>query len=204
MSRRTLVARALLLAGTVGALALLALPANAQQPPAEHATGRSGTGREAAAAAWSSVDRTARYAGRTEARAGCSAADRHGGRQIAAQPTDAAEGVQDRGLCKWPRQCAHDAAGRQGHRVRLHAHARQGLCHRRQERKARGEGDRLRPLSAERARVSQRHALHRRAVSNLQDREHRGQSRQPAETDRDLQRPAQGRGARMEVPRVRA
>jgi glucose/arabinose dehydrogenase len=34
MSRRTLVARALL-AGTVGALALLALPANAQQPPAE-------------------------------------------------------------------------------------------------------------------------------------------------------------------------
>ena len=60
------------------------------------------------------------------------------------------------------------------------------------------------PSSSERAGLQGRHALHRRAVEDLQDREDRGQSRQSAEADGDLRRPAEGRAARLEIHRHRA
>ena len=91
--------------------------------------------------------------------------------------------LQDRGLCGRRSQRAHAAARRQGNRIRQQPRAGQGTCHRREERQARGEGHRLRPAPAERHRPAQGHALHRRAVPDLQDREDRGQSRQPAQAD---------------------
>jgi glucose/arabinose dehydrogenase len=42
------------------------------------------------------------------------------------------------------------------------------------------------------------------AVADLEDRRHRGQARQSAQAHRHLQRPAEGRGARLEVSRHRA
>ena len=47
-------------------------------------------------------------------------------------------------------------------------------------------------LPPEWSRLSQRHALHRRAVAGFEDRQHRGCSRQAAEADRDLFRSAEG------------
>ena len=80
--------------------------------------------------------------------------------------------------------------------------AGQGLCDRREGRQAHRQGDRLRTLSAERPRLPQRHALHRRTVQDLEDRQDRGQSRQPAEADADLRQSAEGRGARLEIHRA--
>ena len=50
----------------------------------------------------------------------------------------------------------------------------------------RGESGRLGPAAAERARLSRRHALHRRSLANLQDRQCRGRARQSAEAGGDL------------------
>ena len=111
--------------------------------------------------------------------------------------------LQDRGLCGRRSQRAHAAARRQGHRFRQQPHAGQGARHRREGRQARGEGHRLRSASAERHRPAQGHALHRRALPDLQDREDRGQSRQPAEADRHPGRSAEGRAARLEIPHRR-
>ena len=62
----------------------------------------------------------------------------------------------------------------------------------------------VRPLSAERLRVQGRHALHRRTVQGLQDREGRGHPGQPAEADRDLRQAAKGRSPWLEVHRHRS
>ena len=96
------------------------------------------------------------------------------------------------------------ARRRQGHGVRRQPPGRQGLCHRQQGRQTRGQGAGLRPLPAERPRLQGRHALHRRTVEDLQDREGRGQSGQPAEADRDLRQAAEGRGPWLEVHRHRS
>ena len=63
---------------------------------------------------------------------------------------------------------------------------------------------RLRPLPAQRRRIQGRHALHRRAVEDIQDRQDRGQPRQSAEADGDLRQAAEGRSPRLEVHRHRA
>ena len=143
---------------------------------------------------------------RDEAGAGRAAADseRPPTSWRACRQAEAAEGLQHRGLCRRRAERALAAPGRQGHGVRRQPPAGQGACARRQGRQARGQGDRLGPASSERARLQGRHALHRRAVEDLQDREDRGQSRQSAEADGDLRRPAEGRAARLEVHRHRA
>ena len=72
-------------------------------------------------------------------------------------------------------------------------------------RTARLSSRRLRKGSiARRASHPQRHPLHRRAVADFQDRQHRGQSRQAAKADGDLQGPAEGRSAWLEVHRHRS
>jgi glucose/arabinose dehydrogenase/cytochrome c553 len=86
---------------------------------------------------------------------------------------------QDRGLCGRRSQRPDAATRRQGDRLRLEPRAGQGARARHQGRQARDEGRRLRPASAQRHRPAQGHALHRRAQPDLEDRQHRGQSRQP-------------------------
>ena len=131
------------------------------------------------------------------ARRPAAAADRGG--QAAARQIEGQSRLQDRGLCRRRSQRAHAAARRQGNRLRQQPPAGQGARHRHEERQARGEGHRLRSASAERHRPAQGHALHRRALPDLQDREDRGQSRQPAEAHRHPGRPAEGRAARLEI-----
>ena len=57
--------------------------------------------------------------------------------------------------------------------------------------------------SAQRHRVQERYALHRRTLEGLQGRQDRGQPRQ-SEADDDLRRPAEGRSPWLEVHRHRA
>ncbi len=59
-------------------------------------------------------------------------------------------------------------------------------------------------LSAQRRCVQERHALHRRTVEGLQDRQGRRRHRQSAQANHDLRQPAQGRSPRLEVHRHRA
>ena len=96
------------------------------------------------------------------------------------------------------------ARRRQGHGVRRQPPRRQRLCGHQQGRQAGGQDDRVGPLSAERHRVQERHALHRRTVEGLQGRQDRGQSRQPAEADHDLRQSAEGRSPWLEVHRHRS
>ena len=123
--------------------------------------------------------------------------------QAAARQAEGQRRLEDRALCGRRSQRAHAQARRQGNHFRLKPSAGQGARHRHQGRQARGEGDCLRSPSAERHRPAQRHALHRRALANFQDREDRGQSRQPAEAHRHPGRSAEGRAARLEVPHRR-
>ncbi len=58
--------------------------------------------------------------------------------------------------------------------------------------------------SPERHRPAQRHALYRRDQQDLEDRQCRDPARQPAEADGHLQRSAERRAARLEVPDRRA
>ena len=53
---------------------------------------------------------------------------------------------------------------------------------------------------AERHSPAQRHALHRGDRSDLEDRQYRSPTRQPAEADGDIQRSAERRAARLEIP----
>ena len=73
-----------------------------------------------------------------------------------------------------------------------------------QQRQARSEGDRVRPRPAERPRLPQRHALHRRRHPHHQAREDRGQSRQAAAAGRRLLGPAEHPVARLALYRASA
>ena len=131
----------------------------------------------ARASAGVAVDRTPRrQRSRRQARAECAAADTRGAGQAADGEAQSAGRLQHRGLCRGHGECALARRGRQGHGVRRQPPGRQGLCHRQQGRQARGQGAGLRPLPAERRRLQGRHALHRRTVEDLQDREGRRQS----------------------------
>ena len=172
-----------------------------------HATRRSTCGRtrQTGAAARLAADRPSRgQRGRRQARAGRCTAAAGAGRQAADRHAQAAAWLPRRGLCQRHRQCALAAHRRQGHRVRRHPLRQQGHRHRQEGRQDRVQDRRLGSLSPERARLSQRHALHRRAVADLQDRQCRGRSRQSADADGDLQGSAEGRGARLEVHRHRS
>ncbi len=192
--------RSLLLAGAF--LGVFTFGAAAQQPasPAPAAAPRRRTGASTGFAA----DRPAGQRGRAEAGARRGTADRGRAGQIAVGKAQAAARLQYRGLCGRHGECALNGRRRQGHGVRRQPPRRQGLCHRQQGRQANGQGHCLRPLSAQRRRLPQRHAVHRRTLEDLQDRQGRGQSRQSAEADRDLRQPAQGRSPWLEVHRHRA
>ena len=166
--------RSLLLAGAF----LQCIHARRRCPAARHTARcrRSACGR-ARASAGVSVDRPSRgQRSRRQARAGRAAADRRRAGQIADGEAESAGRLQHRGLCRGHGECALARRGRQGHGVRRQPPGRQGLCHRQQGRQARGQGAGLRPLPSERPRLQGRHALHRRTVEGLQDREGRGQS----------------------------
>src|SRR6478672_8998313 len=60
--------------------------------------------------------------------------------------------------------------GGQGHGVRRQPLARQGLCHRLQGRKARGQADLLGAVSAKRPRLQGRRTVHRGALQNFEGR----------------------------------
>ena len=198
--------RSILLAGTIAGV-LLAAPAFAQQPPA---SAPAATPPAAAPAAAPTLPPGSPLIGRPE---GNEAAAKlapvapppipAASRQAADRQAQAATGLQHRGLCQRHRQHALAARRRQGHRVRRHPLRQQGHRHREEGRQDRDQDDRGGPLSTERPRLSQWHALHRRAVADFQDRQCRGQSRQAAKADGDLQRSAEGRGARLEVHRHR-
>ena len=159
----------------------------------------------ARASAGIAVDRTSRrQRSRRQARAECAAADPRRAGQIADGEAESAGRLQHRGLCRGHGECALARRGRQGHGVCRQPPGRQGLCHRQQGRQARGQGAGLRPLPSERPRVQGRHALHRRTVEGLQDREGRGCPGQPAEADRDLRQAAEGRSPWLEVHRHRS
>ena len=143
-------------------------------------------------------------ADRRQAGAGRASADPGGGRQAADRPAQAAAWLPHRSLCQRHRQHALAAHRRQGHRVRRHPLRQQGHRHRQEGRQDRDQDRRGRPLSPERSRLQERHALHRRAVADFQDRQCRGPARQAAEADGDLQGSAEGRGAWLEVHRHRS
>ena len=172
--------RSILLAGTIAGL-LLAAPAFAQQPACSLRRRAAAPRLPAAAraAARLAADRPPRgQRGCRQARAGRRAAAAGRRRQAADRQAQAAARLQHRGLCQRHRQCALAARRRQGHRVRRHPLRQQGHRRRQEGRQDRDQDDRRRPLSSERSRLSQRHALHRRAVADFQDRQRRGQSRQ--------------------------
>ena len=187
----------------LGALAagllMLSGTALAQQPPAPSRR-RSGC----SAGPGLGPLRTPRDRRRGEARADRAAADPHRGRQAAGREAQSAAGLQGRGLRGRRRQRALAAHRRQGHGVRRLAPARQGLCHDREGRQARGQGDRVGPAPPQRARLPQGRALRRRAVEGLALRRDRGPSRQPAEADARQRQLPQGRAAWLEVHRHRA
>ena len=149
-------------------------------------------------------DRTSGQRGRCQARAGCAAAAAGCAGQAADGKAEAAARLQHRGLRRRHGQCPFARRRRQGHGVRRQPPRRQGLWHRQQGRQTFGQGGRVRPLPSERRRLQERHALHRRTVEGLQDRQGRGQSGQPAEADHDLRQSAQGRSPRLEVHRDRS
>ncbi len=123
---------------------------------------------------------------RRQTRAGRRAAASGRGRQTADRPAQTAARLQYRSLRQRHRQCALAAPRRQGHVVRRHPLRQQGHRRRQEGRQDRTQDHRARSLPPERSRLSQRHALHRRAVADFQDRQCRSQSRQGEHADGDL------------------
>ena len=168
------VQRSILLAGTVAGI-LLAAPAFAQQPSAPASP--------PAAAPAAPLPPGSPLIGRPEGNPAAAKlapvappAIAGGRRQAADREAQTAAGFQHRSLRQRNCQYAIAARRRQGHRVRRHAPRQQGHRNRQEGRQDRDQDDRRGPLSPERARLPQRHALHRRAFADLQDRQHRGQS----------------------------
>ena len=194
--------RSLLLAGAF--FGAFTLSAAAQQPAAPPAAGAAARRRAAPLPPGSPLIGRPGQRSRRQARAGRAAAAAGRAGQAADGEAEGAGRLQHRGLCRRHGQRALARRRRQGHGVRRQPPRRQGLCHRQQGRQTRGQGAGLRPLPSERRRLQGRHALHRRTVEDLQDRQGRGQSRQSAEADRDLRQSAEGRGPRLEVHRHRS
>ena len=136
---------------------------------------RSSACRRRAASAGLAADRAAR--GQRSRRQACpdrAAADRGGPGQAAARQAQGAARLQHRSLRRRHGQCAFAGRRRQGHGVRRHPPRRQRLCHHQQGRQALGQDAGVGPPSAQRHRVQERHAVHRRTLEGLQGRQDRG------------------------------
>ena len=171
--------RYLLLAGTIGTLAVAVWPAAAQQTPAA----------SEAPPPWAQ--------GRPEAAIGAKLAP------IASPPLPTAADQLPIAKLKAPKGfkievyasgLANARSLRQGDKGTVFVSSRildKVYAISRQTRQARGQDDRRGALPAERPRLQQRHALHRRAPQDLEGREDRGQPRQSAEAGRYLRRSAE-------------
>src|SRR5712691_1234268 len=116
MTLNASIGRRLLRAGTIAAT-FAAWPAVAQQPaPQPAAPAAAAPTGPAAAPPWAQGRPEAAIGGPACAKRTAANSDRR--RQAADREAEGAEGLQDRALCGGRRQCAHAAAGGQGHGVR--------------------------------------------------------------------------------------
>ena len=193
--------RSALFAGTIGALLAVA-PAGAQQPPAAAPS---------AAPAAPALPPGSPLLGRPDNEAAMklapvappplpAAADK-----LPVDQAQGAEGLQGRGLRQRHGQCALDARRRQGHGVRRQPPARQGLRHHRQGRQARGQDASIPACigrTASPSTTARSTSPSCRKISKVEKIEDNLDN--PPKPTHGLRRPAEGRGARLEVHRHRA